>query len=107
MTNTPTPKILGKDSNENVYFLTASSNYTFLSFSNGKRRISGYSLGFFENVLNDDFLRVNRSYLINKSFIDKVLDRGGKHFVRLKNNQEIRISRRKTSQILKVCKIYK
>lgn len=101
MINTSTPKILRSGNHKNIYLLTASSNYTYLSFSNGKRELSGYSLGFFESVLSEDFLRVNRSYLINKFYIEKVLIREGQYFIRLKNKKEIRVSRRKTRQVLK------
>ena len=70
-------------------------NYSLIHLSNGLRELSSKNLAYFEDILIDkNFFRSHRSYLINKYQIDKLK---GDNFV-LKNGFQIPISRRKATE---------
>ena len=70
-------------------------NYSLIHLSNGLRELSSKNLAYFEDILIDkNFFRSHRSYLVNKYQIDKLK---GDHFV-LKNGLQIPISRRKATE---------
>ena len=70
-------------------------NYSLIHLSNGLRELSSKNLAYFEDILIDkNFFRSHRSYLVNKYQIDKLK---GDHFV-LKNGFQIPISRRKATE---------
>src|SRR5690606_23461338 len=60
-------KIFLKD----VLFLVASGNYMTFQLSNEKH-LSRMTLSDAEILLNNDFVRVHRSYIVNKEKIDKI-----------------------------------
>lgn len=94
------PKLLQQISHENIHLLTAASNYTYLELKGGDKVLSGYSLGFYENLLEDNFLRIGRSHLVNKAFITNVVRKDKVHFVKLKDKRELAIPRRKAALII-------
>ncbi len=66
-------------------------NYSFIHLSNGTRELSSKNLAYFEDILIDkNFYRCHRSYLVNKYHIE-ALERDC--FI-LKNRMEIPVSRR-------------
>lgn len=70
-------------------------NYSYIYLSNGSRELSSKNLAYFEDRLIDkNFFRSHRSYLINKSHIETLKN---DQFV-LKNGLEIPISRRKKTE---------
>ena len=70
-------------------------NYSLIHLSNGLRELSSKNLAYFEDILIDkNFFRSHRSYLVNKYQIDKLK---GDHFI-LKNGLQIPISRRKATE---------
>lgn len=90
------PKILKNLKKEKIAHLQASSNYTFLTMDNGGRMISAYTLKVFADLFDENsFLRIDRSNLVNRNFIQAVVRRGKKYFVQLKNQDELPIPRRK------------
>ncbi|RYU97451.1 LytTR family DNA-binding domain-containing protein [Emticicia agri] len=55
---------------EQILFLQADINYTQIFLSCGRTLISGFNLKKYENFFEqENFLRVNRSYLINRDCI--------------------------------------
>lgn len=93
-----TPKILLEHKPDYFLYLQASSNYTLLFTSSGEMLISSYNLQCFHELLDEhDFLRLNRSSLINKKFIERICPSGK---AILKNKQTIPISRRRKPQLL-------
>lgn len=93
MTN---PKIINGINPEMITYLEASSNYTILNFQTGKKLISSYTLSIFESLLrNQTFIRVNRSNLINKSFVLGISEQEEGTYIRIKNNIEFLIPRRR------------
>jgi DNA-binding LytR/AlgR family response regulator len=97
------PKILDAVSPEMFTHLEASTNYTILHQNSGKKLISGYSLKVFAKLFQDKhFIRVDRSNLVNRSFISGISERQKGVYVVLKNNTELLIPRRR--QTLLFCK---
>jgi two-component system LytT family response regulator len=67
-------------------------NYSYIYLSNGTRELSSKNLAYFEDILLDkNFFRNHRSYLVNRYHIETLRN---DHFV-LKSGLEIPISRRK------------
>ncbi len=69
-----TPKILKNMNQESIGYLESSINYTLFYLQDGKSILSAYNMKVFEKLLNnDDFIKINRSNLVNVSFIQKAL----------------------------------
>ncbi|WP_188771293.1 LytTR family DNA-binding domain-containing protein [Emticicia aquatilis] len=67
-----TPKILNSINEDTICYFQSSINYTILLLENGKTMISGYNIKVFETLYeNSNFIKVNRSNLVNVSFIQK------------------------------------
>ena len=66
-------------------------NYSYIHLSNGSKELSSKNLAYFEDILVDkNFYRAHRSFLVNKYHIKELIE---SHFV-LNNKLEIPISRR-------------
>ena len=58
---------------DDILWLESSGNYTIINLSNGKRRVIRDSLGEFEKKLNPAvFIRIHKSYLVNKIFVSEI-----------------------------------
>jgi len=57
---------------EDIIYLEAYDNYSFLHDLNGNRFLCNYSLIFLEQKLDQNFLRVHRKYLLNKNNIHQI-----------------------------------
>ena len=87
------------DLNELV-FLQALENYTLFHLKDGSKVISSLTLKRHQEKLSDrDFLRVNRSMIINVLFINSIVFKKDTHFVCLQNGNEIKVSRRRASAL--------
>lgn len=83
---------------KDIILLEGSSNYTKFFFANQKQLIVAKTLKEYEDILVEhQFLRVHKSYLVNKSHVLKV-DKEG--VLELSNKMNIPISRRRKSEIL-------
>jgi two-component system LytT family response regulator len=81
-----------------IVLLEGSSNYTKFFFVNQKQLIVAKTLKEYEDILLEhQFLRVHKSYLVNKAHVIKV-DKDG--VLELSNKMNIPISRRRKSEIL-------
>jgi two-component system LytT family response regulator len=81
-----------------IVLMEGSSNYTKFFFANQKQLIVAKTLKEYEDILVEhQFLRVHKSYLVNKSHVLKV-DKEG--VLELSNKMNIPISRRRKSEIL-------
>ncbi|WP_435353286.1 LytTR family transcriptional regulator DNA-binding domain-containing protein [Emticicia sp. SJ17W-69] len=85
---------LSEPTHEDIILLRASINYTEFHLINGKKLISSYHLSYHENQIKG-FLRINKSYLINPSYIEKIKAFGRRKEVQLKNGECISVSRRR------------
>jgi two-component system LytT family response regulator len=81
-----------------IILLEGSSNYTKFFFVNQKSLIVSKTLKEYEDILLDhQFLRVHKSFLVNKTHVVKV-DKEG--VLELSNHMHIPVSRRRKSEIL-------
>lgn len=97
------PKILNTISEESICYFESSTNYTILCLPDGKSVISGYNMKVFEKIFqHQDFIKINRSRLVNVSYIRKTLVNDNSYAVLLENGEEIKIPRRRVNQIIKI-----
>lgn len=74
------------------------NNYTLFHLQNGKKKMYARTLSHFEGQLVEcDFIRVHRAFLINPAFIVGYDKEGSKLF--LKNNLEASVSRRRHGRL--------
>jgi DNA-binding LytR/AlgR family response regulator len=79
-----------------IVCLEADINYTIFHLLNGKKVISSFTLKKHELALkNYNFLRINRSQLLNQKYIESVEMERKSCLIRLTNGQHFRSSRRK------------
>jgi DNA-binding LytR/AlgR family response regulator len=91
-----TPKILKNINQESIGYLESYINYTYFYLQDGKSIISGYNIKVFERLLNNaDFIKINRSNLVNISFIQKIFIERNTCSIKLFNGDEMNVSRRK------------
>lgn len=81
---------------EKVMLLEALENYTLFHLNDGRKIISSRTLKRHQEKLEIEFfVRVNRSTIINKSFVKQVLLKDDTNYICLKNGKEIKVSRRR------------
>ncbi len=91
-----TPKILKNINQESIGYLESSINYTQFYLQDGKSIISSYNIKVFEKLLNNvDFIKINRSNLVNVSFIQKALIERNTCSILLLNGDVMNVSRRR------------
>ena len=74
-----------------ITYIEGERNYSYIHLSNGSKELSSKNLAYFEDILVDkNFYRAHRSFLVNKYHIKELIE---SHFV-LNNKLEIPISRR-------------
>jgi two-component system, LytTR family, response regulator len=85
----------------NVMLLEALENYTLFHLEDGSKIMSSLTLKRHQEKLSDaQFIRANRSTMINLSFIDWVELFKHTGFVHLKNGNIINVSRRRKDTFL-------
>lgn len=86
---------------EDIIYLEASVNYTFI-YTTGKNKFTvSRTLKEYEDLLPSDiFLRIHNSYIINKNFAEKYI-RGEGGQVVLSNGATLDVAKRKKSEFLK------
>jgi two-component system LytT family response regulator len=83
---------------KDIIVLEGSSNYTRFFFANQKSLIVAKTLKEYEDILIEhQFLRVHKSYLVNKIHVIKV-DREG--VLEMSNQMHVPVSRRRKTEIL-------
>lgn len=80
-------------SNEIIY-LRGIENYTELYLVNGEKVVSSYTLLRYQER-HTNFLRVNKSHLLNPRFVAKVHSMGNEREVELKSGKVVKVSRRR------------
>lgn len=89
-----------------IMMLKADSNYTIIYLINGKKILSSTNIGIFEKRLKDFlFFRPNRSVIINLEFMSTFVNKektGDCMKIRMKNETDISISRRRAAKFLKI-----
>jgi DNA-binding LytR/AlgR family response regulator len=95
-----TPLIIGirtKLYSNEILFFEGEVNYARVHFKSGKQTLIARTLLYIQNKINtENFIRINRKYLVNRKFIVEV----GEDFVVLINNTVLPISRRRKRGML-------
>lgn len=86
---------------DNIRYLEAAGNYTFLYFTNGERLLVCRTLQEMQDRLASPFrfLRIHRSYLINVDFLERYV-RGKGGYVILEGNTHLTVSASKRQNFL-------
>ena len=90
------PNISGYDyvETKNIILLRADGPYSHLFFTNSTKKTTSKTLKDFEEILDDNFFRPHRSYLINLKHVKKYI-KSGKGAIVMENNLEAEIARDK------------
>ena len=90
-----TPLIIGNRTtlySDEILFFEGDVNYTRIHFISGKQKVIARTLLFVEQKTNiENFIRINRKYLVNRKFIEEI----GDGFVVLIDKTVLPISRRR------------
>ncbi len=94
-----TPLILGNRtkvfSNE-ILFFEGDVNYTWIHFASGNQKVIARTLRYIEEKTDaENFIRINRKYLVNRKFIAEI----GDGFVILSDKTILSISRRRKREL--------
>jgi two-component system LytT family response regulator len=87
------------DPNEFMY-LEGEGNYTSIIFTDGTKYLDTKSIGVYEDLLdNQRFFRIHKSHIVNVLYVKEFLNDEG-HFVVMKYNTKLPISRLRAPQFL-------
>ncbi len=82
----------------NIICLEGQNNYTRFLFANHKPLLISKTLGEYQEILQEHhFLRVHKSFLVNKSHVRRIDNDG---FLELSNNSRVPVSRRRKNEIV-------
>ena len=85
-------------STQSIVMLEGFVNYTLIHLEDGTQKLYARTLSHFQKLLiNDHFIRVHQSYLVNPMFILNYDEKGNRLF--MENNLEANISRRKKKNL--------
>ncbi len=89
---------------EDIVYLEASGNCTFLYFSDGSRYLDTRTLKIYEGILNPAyFYRIHKSHIINMEYLKEYLNEDG-HFAVLKTGKLLPVARNRVSTFVKTLK---
>lgn len=92
-----------KISPTSIMMLKADANYTIIYLEDGRKILSSTNIGLLEKRLKDYlFFRPNRSVVVNLQFMSGFDDNDKTTKIRMKNDTDISISRRRTAEFLKI-----
>ncbi|AXE20395.1 hypothetical protein DR864_22940 [Runella rosea] len=75
--------------------LEGSGNYTHFVLADGRKILTSKSIGFYESLLPDTFVRVNKQHLLNHHYI-RAFDR---YYVEMTDGFLAQVSRRKRTMV--------
>lgn len=87
------------DPNEFMY-LEGEGNYTSITFVDGSKYVDTKSIGVYEDILDKQrFFRIHKSHIVNILYVKEFLNDNG-HFVVMKDNTRLTLSRLRVAQFL-------
>ncbi|WP_341226607.1 LytTR family DNA-binding domain-containing protein [uncultured Arcticibacterium sp.] len=97
------PKILKEIADENsILYIKAEQNYSVFHLEDGNKLTSAYTLKHYERHLhNNDFIRLSRSFLVQRNFVKGIRKQTSSSYAVLKNGREVLISRRRLQTVKK------
>lgn len=81
-----------------IIMVEGDGNYSYIHYANGQKVTTSYTLRRFEERLSD-FCRINRKYLVNPSFIERVNSEITGPHVLLSTGLVISVPRRKVKSL--------
>lgn len=85
---------------DDFMYLEGEGNYTSISFTDGTKYVDTKSIGVYEDILNQKkFFRIHKSHIVNIAYVKEFLNDEG-HFVVMKNDTKLAISRLRVAQFL-------
>jgi two-component system LytT family response regulator len=87
-----------------LMYLEGDGNYTSIVFMDGSRYVDSKSIGVYENMLEPaHFYRIHKSHIVNVSCVKEFLSDSG-HYVVMKNNTRLPVSRMRLPRFLDLLK---
>ena len=86
-----------------VLYMVGAGNYTKFTMVNGDIHTSSKNLKVYDDAIlyHPDFIRVHRSYLVNKKYIKQILKSNKQlWFVEMQNNEKLELSKGRIDEIL-------
>lgn len=83
---------------QEILFIKGDDNICTIVLSKNRKITISKTLKYFEDLLNDNFLRIHKSYILNTNFACKIVAKET-HFVALEDGTELPISRRNYSKV--------
>lgn len=86
-----------------IEYLHSASNYTHIFMASGEEYRSSRNIMQYEDILCDhpDFLRVHRSCIINKQYVETIFRKEGKVMIALKGGYQLAISKERKRLLLR------
>ncbi len=85
---------------DEIICLEGDMRYTTIYTSNGDKIVSSKNIGEYENILDGNFFRCHKSWIVNLKYAKKLLKNDGQ--IQLQNHMLIDISTRKKDEFLKL-----
>jgi two-component system, LytTR family, response regulator len=89
---------------EEVLYFMANANYTIIVMKDGSRLTTSKTIKKYDEAIagHPDFLRIHRSYIVNKNSVSSIIKKGKQHrfFVEMCNNDRLEISYVRKDEIL-------
>lgn len=86
----------------NIMYCEAENNYTNFTFTNHKPMLISKTLGEYEEILEDHlFIRIHKSYLVNRKYITQI-DREG--FISMSDGKQLPVSKRRREKVMSLLK---
>ncbi|PWK28185.1 LytTr DNA-binding domain-containing protein [Arcicella aurantiaca] len=85
-----------------ILYLQSNSNYTLIHLQDGSVKISTKTLLFhINNSLDESFIRIHRTFCVNKNYIQNPDVNGNTDFLQIRGGIQLALSRRKRREILR------
>ena len=82
---------------QDILRLDGKRNYTVFSLTDGTQFLSSRSLGIYETIFPETFLRIHKSCIINRDFLQELNDEN--HMAILTDGSEVVVSRRRWAEV--------
>ncbi|TKT87408.1 LytTR family transcriptional regulator [Dyadobacter frigoris] len=83
-----------------ITFLEGEGNYTFIYTNAGKRYLVSKTLKSLAELLDSNFIRVHKSYLVNSNYVVERME--DDRMLRMSCGKEVIVSRRKIKEITSI-----
>lgn len=89
---------------EEVLYFKANENYTVIMMKDGRKYTTSKTIKLYDEVVSGhpDFLRIHRSYIVNKNSVSSIIRRGKQHkfLVQMDNKDELEMSYTRKDEIM-------